>query len=251
MHFTLCIPTMDRYDTFLSVYLLKYVTNPLINEIIITDENGNDIQKILESNIEKSKLKLYNNNKVLGPFLNKLHACKLATNEWIALIDSDNFADEDYFKISYEYIKNLINPKYDIISPSFAKPRFDYRHLSNNIITKTNLKSLIEFDKKNRGENASLNVLMNTGNFILNKSLITEINLDNEINNIPYSSACDVIYFNTLLFEQFDVKFHVLSGLEYEHVVHDGSIYITTCNNYQQFNNDVNSRFYKETPETC
>jgi hypothetical protein len=243
MYFTLCIPTMDRYDTFLIAYLIKYVANPLINEIIITDENGNDIQKILESNIEKSKLKLYKNDNRLGPFLNKLRACNLATNEWIALIDSDNFADEEYFNISYKYIKQLINPKYDIISPSFAKPAFDYRHLHNNIITKTSLKSLIDFDDKNRGVNAGLSTLMNTGNYILNNSLITEINLNNEINNIPYSSACDVIYFNTLLFEQFDVKFHILSGLEYEHVVHHGSIYTTTCNKYPQFNNYVYHRF--------
>ena len=47
--FSLCIPTMDRYDKFLSNYLPKYLDNELISEIIITDENGYDIQKINES----------------------------------------------------------------------------------------------------------------------------------------------------------------------------------------------------------
>ena len=53
MNFTLCIPTMDRYDNFLSKNLPLYVDNPLINEIIITDENGNDVDKILNSTINK------------------------------------------------------------------------------------------------------------------------------------------------------------------------------------------------------
>ena len=39
--FSLCIPTMDRFDKFLSRYLPKYLANEYINEIIITDENGN------------------------------------------------------------------------------------------------------------------------------------------------------------------------------------------------------------------
>lgn len=38
--FSLCIPTMDIFDDFLSIYLPKYINNSLIIEIIITDENG-------------------------------------------------------------------------------------------------------------------------------------------------------------------------------------------------------------------
>ena len=251
MLFTLCIPTMDRYDKYLSVNLVKYVENPLISEIIITDENGNDIDKILQSNIDKSKLRLYKNKEVLGPFLNKVNACKLSTNEWIALIDSDNFADEDYFKLSQEYIANLISPKYDIISPSFAKPNYDFTYLSNNIITKNNLNSIIEIERQEYEKNgiplngATTSILMNNGNYILNKSLITDINLDNEMKNMHYSSACDVIYFNTLLFEQLDLKFHVLAGLEYEHALDDSGIYNITQHRYPLFNTMIYGRFFK------
>ena len=41
--FSLCIPTMDRFD-FLKTYLQEYIENELIDEIIITDEKS-DIQK--------------------------------------------------------------------------------------------------------------------------------------------------------------------------------------------------------------
>ena len=66
---------------------------------------------------------------------------------------------------------------------------------------------------------------MNAVNYVLNKFLINNLNLQNETDNIQKSSACDVIYFNTLLFEQFDVNMHVVAYMEYDHVVHDGSIY--------------------------
>ena len=42
---SLCIATMDRWD-FLKVNLPQYLTNPYISEIIISDENGHDAEKI-------------------------------------------------------------------------------------------------------------------------------------------------------------------------------------------------------------
>ena len=59
------------------------------------------------------------------------------------------------------------------------------------------------------------------------------------------SSACDVIYFNTLLFEQLDLNLHVVSNLEYEHVVHNGSVYIQTHKLFAKFNNYVHHRYNK------
>jgi 6-pyruvoyl tetrahydropterin synthase/QueD family protein len=43
-----------------------------IDEIVITDENGNDAKKIYHSFSNNSKLKVYTNIKQIGPFLNKL-----------------------------------------------------------------------------------------------------------------------------------------------------------------------------------
>jgi hypothetical protein len=103
--FTLCIPTIDRFDQFLHRYLEKYLDNEYISEIIITDENGNDIDKIRNVYGENSKLKLYKNETRLGPFLNKIKACSLANNEWIVLMDSDNFAYKDYFQMTKKYIE--------------------------------------------------------------------------------------------------------------------------------------------------
>jgi hypothetical protein len=243
--FSLCIPTMDRFDNFLSKYLIKYLENEYINEIIITDENGNDVEKIKTEFPNNSKLILIKNPTRLGPFLNKITACKAAKNEWIVLMDSDNFAYKEYFVTAKNYIKQVIGEQKNIIlAPSKAKPNFDYSHLSGLIFKKDtfNANRIIETHKKNSHHTLS-NVLMNTGNYVINKNLIYNLNLESEKDNIPKSSACDVIYFNTLLFEQLDLNMHVVPNLEYEHVVHNGSIYTQTCNIFRDFNNSIYNRY--------
>jgi glycosyltransferase involved in cell wall biosynthesis len=147
---SLCIPTMDRYDLFLSKYLKKYLTNIYIDEIVISDENGNDTQKILEDyplEIENKKIIVHVNSEKKGAFLNKRHVASLAKNEWVCLMDSDNFCDVDYFEAWTSYIKeNGIVSNY-IYMPEKTKPQngghqgFDFRSMGK-IITQENYKNI-------------------------------------------------------------------------------------------------------------
>ena len=236
---------MDRFDNFLHKYLEQYLCNEFISEIIITDENGNDIDKIKNIYGENAKIKLYKNDTRLGPFLNKIKACSLANNEWIALMDSDNFADKNYFSIAKDYIENNIKDQKNIIlAPCRANPNFNYSHLSGFIYKKGNFAENLEKEKNLiTCNNSSSDTLMNTGNYVINKYLINNLNIQNELENIKKSSACDVIYFNTLLFEQLDLHMHIIPNLVYEHVVHSGSIYTQTAQIYRDFNNQVYSRY--------
>ena len=79
--FSLCIPTIDRYDKFLSIYLPKYMNNLFIDEIIISDENGNDVKKIKQNIKNLDKFKFNINDEKLGVFYNKLKCCQLAKND--------------------------------------------------------------------------------------------------------------------------------------------------------------------------
>ena len=243
--FSLCIPTMDRFDNFLSKYLVKYLENEYINEIVITDENGNDIEKIKSAFPDNNKLTLIKNQTRLGPFLNKISACSAAKNEWIVLIDSDNFADKNYFITAKQCIEDVIGEEKNIIlAPSKALPNFDYSHLSGLIYKKGNFNFNKKFEETHKSShNSHSTILMNTGNYVINRSLIYNLNLSLEKDNISKSSACDVIYFNTLLFEQLDLNMYVVPNLVYQHVVHDGSIYMQTSNNFKEFNNLVYNRY--------
>jgi hypothetical protein len=233
--FSLCIPTMDRFENFLSINLPKYLDNELIDEIIICDENGNDYNKLKKNFSNNPKIKLFKNETTLGPFLNKIKVCKYAKNEWIVLIDSDNFADKDYFITAYNYIINNNISNTSIISPSFAKPVFNYKQFQNNIITKKNINNY-------KNNNLFLS-LMNTGNYVLNKYLYDNINISNE-KNINQSHSTDVIYVNTLFFEQYpNFEFHIIQNLEYDHSMHDGSIYLEYCEKFIEFSKKVHNRF--------
>ena len=76
--FSLCIPTMDRFDSFLNEYLPIYLDlkeKGVIEEIIVCDENGNDYAKILHrynNGDPYGPIKIYKNQTKLGAFKNKL-----------------------------------------------------------------------------------------------------------------------------------------------------------------------------------
>lgn len=242
--FSLCIPTMDRFD-FLNRFLPHYCENPLITEIIISDENGNDTKQIEKNRatygVNHIKISCFVNEKRLGPFYNKLAAlnrCKVNSADlgrcegksvFIALIDSDNFADLNYFSTAKNYIeKNNLSENF-VLMPSFAKPRFSYKSVPEVF-------SLFEPSEQYM-------VCFNTGNYILARDVFQNLKLNKDKNIIDHSSACDVILFNTLLLEQKQTRFFIVPELEYEHTVHDGSIYLQTYNREKVYSELVYSRF--------
>jgi NDP-sugar pyrophosphorylase family protein len=237
---------MNRFDQFLSINLPKYIENQLIDEIIISDENGEDIKKIKEAFPNCNKLKLFVNEKRLGPFLNKMNACQKAKNEWLVLMDSDNFADIDYFEIVNNYVLNKNLSKTTILAPCWAKPRFNYSHLSGEIFKKGNFKKIKNKEKNLSEGYFNSQTLMNTGNYVLNKYIIDNLDLTNEFKNLQFSHSCDVIYMNTLFFEQYDtMELRVLENLHYSHIVHNGSVYVQYHSKFRNFNNFIYNRYNK------
>lgn len=242
---SLCIPTMDRYDTFLHKYLLsyvKYLEMGLIDEIVICDENGNDYEKLCNSYNEyihsNTNFKVYKNDEVLGVFKNKLKVCSLANSKYIALIDSDNFCDDKYFLTVKQYIQENENSFSSsvVLAPSFAKPNFNYSDFDNSVVTKYNLKDY--FDRY------LFDVVLNTGNFVISKNIIEKIQYEEQY--IPYTSACDVLFFILLAFMQIDdFQLRVVKGLEYDHVVHNGSVYINNINNCINFRDNIVMENYR------
>jgi hypothetical protein len=241
--FSLCIPTIDRFDTFLRKNLVEYLKNDLISEIVVCDENGHDADKIVaEFGDAGGRLRVFRNEVRLGPFLNKLKCCRLATNTWIALIDSDNFADRTYFETAKAFLDTHKVSERSILAPCWARPRFDYRHLAGRLLCRQTL-GVSRRQEIAQNPQFSSEVLMNTGNYVLNKYLVDNLNIELEKENIPLSSACDVIYMNTLFFEQLDMHMYVIPGLHYDHEVHDGSIYIQTHRQFAEFTERVHNRY--------
>lgn len=230
--FSLCIPTANRFDGFLSKTLPKYLNNPYVNEIVITDETGDDVRKI-QNTFCNEKLKLVVNRSRLGPFFNKLKAGLLAQNEWVALLDSDNFADTDYFVSAVDYIADN-NPKPEtILAPCFAKPRFLYTAFQNKTINRGNVKDLLH------RHGWLIETFLNTGNFIVNKQLFN-ISIS-EPTSLIYQTPVDVLLFNLMVFDQHNADIVCLKGMEYQHAYHADSAYLKTHEQYHAQIEEINS----------
>ena len=252
--FSVCIPTMNRYDNYLSKFLPLYLKNDLIDEIIISDENGNDYNKLMNYFPNNDKIKLYKNEVVLGPFLNKLNVCKKASKQWIVLIDSDNFADNDYFIKIKEYIDMYNPPENSILSPDYGNEIFKWKHLSSlppptNVINKSTYNQLKILDdiqsKKYNGTTGCISHLMNLGNYVINKHLINNIDVSNETFLTKNSDCFDVVLFNLLCFEQLNMNFYIINNLKYTHTTSNDSIYLKTINKLRPYAENTYNRLYK------
>jgi len=213
---SLCITTMNRWE-FLEKNLPKYLESSYINEIVISDENGNDVKKIQET-FSSPKLKLFVNETRQGVYKNKLLAIRRATNEWTCLIDSDNFAPDSYFEACTKVFQDdksiVYSPERTL--PHGTHPGFDFRRFSNTFVDRTNFKKVYR-------HNGSGNVLLNCMNYIISKSLVQSLQ-----GNPSYEAACkalDSAYINYLIFQQ-NGRIFVVPGMAYEHVVHPGSNYL-------------------------
>lgn len=98
MSLTVAIPTMERWS-FLNEQLPKFLGNPSVSYVVINDENGKDINIICEIGLDSNpKLRLYSNDAVLGVYGNKRQCLLNAPSEWVAVLDSDNQFDADFFE---------------------------------------------------------------------------------------------------------------------------------------------------------
>lgn len=219
---TLCIPTMNRWE-FLKVSLPKYLANPYIAEIVISDENGADAAQI-RATFTDPKIRVSVNTNRLGPFLNKRKVIEMASNAFICLMDSDNFAPVSYFDAWATWLKGG-DPNVDTIySPCRTIPQanhegFDYRHFGGVYITKENYK----YYWKNI---PMATCLYNTGNYIVSKKMYMTTETDEHLKHLETARSPDVMFQNYFMWKNNNMKMVVVPGMMYDHIVHDGSYYI-------------------------
>jgi hypothetical protein len=232
---SLCIPTKNRWN-FLKLNLPNYLENPYIDEIVICDETGEDAKIIQEEYKDNEKIKVYVNEQVLGAFLNKRKVVSLAKNDFVCLMDSDNFSPLSYFEAWDNYTKEHgLNEKI-VYCPSRTIPQsnhqgFDYRAFIG----------IYNFEEcKRKFPDIIFNCMLNTGNYIFSKKLYMESEHDESHQELVSScKALDVLFQNYLLFTKGNAVFCIVPDMEYNHIVHDGSYYMETHReiNTQKFYN--------------
>lgn len=90
---------------------LKSLTNQTYREleiICVNDYSGEKMEKKLDSWKKKDKrIKIVNNEKNLGLFHTRLEGAKVATGDYIACVDSDDYVERDFYRsLVFEAIKS-------------------------------------------------------------------------------------------------------------------------------------------------
>jgi len=159
---TVAIPFYNNQE-YLGQALEPLLDCDFVSEIIIHDDASE-----YQIYSDHPKIKIYRNDKNLGAFKNKYLAVSKSTNEWVYLLDSDNY----FFDNSLEVVKNIKPQRGRYYSPSQLHLVDDGLDSSLNgkvvkydfgIVDATKAKSLLQ---SGIGE---FEWLINTGNFFIHR----------------------------------------------------------------------------------
>ena len=239
MSISVCIPTMRRFD-FLRESIPKYLENPHVTELIITDETGEDYTAITSA-FTHSKLRVYQNERRLGAIANKQRAASYATCDYVAILDSDNFADIPYFEAFKAYVGANACSDATVFAPCFAMPSFNYTRFIGKQLDRRTVHLYYP----------DINACLNTMNMVVRRSFLETYNL---MEDTPWcvdaDGSHDALYFS--LFSIFVKKatLVVVPGMVYEHRVHGGSWYLESVERSRGVYDRLMDRFFpKPTAE--
>ena len=210
MKLSLVITNHDRTDMLFKSYR-KVLGDDRISEIVIVDDYSRiDIysQVVFEVSIYK-KIRLIRNTENKGMQLNKAFAISQARNEWVIIFDSDNEIDTTYLDAFF----NIHDLKENCIyMPEKALPKYDFSKHSGKYLD-------VHYIAENI-KDSSLNVCMNTCNYIVNKKFYDKTFVENK-----NAKGSDTVY-HALNHLKGGGIFFIVPGMEYQHATHDGSEYL-------------------------
>ncbi|MBE3037007.1 MAG: glycosyltransferase [Candidatus Atribacteria bacterium] len=178
-----------------------------VKEIIITiDPSNTDPKKLIQSLRSYRKVKVYRNDKRLFVFRNKVNAVSKCTQEWVALIDSDNIAGGGYFGAFSKQPKN----KSILYQPSIGHTMIHYEEYIGEDIN-------LKWAAKNIDE-VKVNMMLNTMNYMFHRE--TWLNaLKGAIKDEYDPLTADSAFINYTCLKA-GMIMRIIPGMEYVHTVH-------------------------------
>lgn len=215
---SLCFTTWNRSDLLFQAFS-QIINDKCISEIVISDDNSHIgvIEQLYFKCKDIPKVKIFRNEKNVDCYFNKKKAIERATNEWVCILDSDNIFDINYINRIENLIVAGLNPK-TIYQPEWAKPHFDFRHLSGKLLNRSNIAQYMD--------NRSTDTMLNAMNYFVNRDEYLRIF---DPNTNPVTS--DSIYQNYRWLESGN-SIYVVPSLSYEHRV-----------NKEDFGNEADSHY--------
>jgi glycosyltransferase involved in cell wall biosynthesis len=234
---SIAIPTMRRWE-FLRDSLPLYLSRQEVLEVIVCDETGEDIEAIQASPFytslppsEKSRLRLFKNEKRLGIYENKRKAFAQAQAQasapFVAILDSDNIFSEEWFEVLHANI-NLADKNTIYASASF---------LSLSTDTGESRKPCEAFEGKRITKGlwnstftqTGWNHLLNDGNWVVPREAFKSWPSLEKVSKgfLAGATFCDALFsLRAMIVAGFEIWY--VPGLSYIHTVHQGSSWLQT-----------------------
>ena len=198
-----------------------YLGRPEVVEVVVCDETGEDYKAIQKSAFANNpKLRLFKNERRLGIYENKLKAASLATAPWIAVLDSDNLFDDEWFAtlhtITFDTNTIIASADFKNLNTATGEVSYPCKSFSGLTINKGSWNAILQ--------KLGWNFLLNDGNWIIPKGAVAALPADQRSSNWE---AADAIYMlRCFVFAGYSVYYS--PGLEYTHIVHPGSSWLQT-----------------------
>jgi len=216
----IAIPTMRRWD-FLKDSVPTYLSRPEVAEVVVCDETGEDYDALLEAFGKHPKLRLFKNDQRLGIYENKMKVLSLCKSDWVALLDSDNIFEDDWFESLHDL--NFSDPKLIYASADFKSLNVKTGAIRRECEAFSGL-SLNSGNWNTTLTQPKWNFLLNDGNWIVPRSVL------GTLPKVKSESlqAADAI-FMLRAFVKGGYTVYYVPGLEYTHLVHPGSSWLETA----------------------
>lgn len=208
MKISLAFTTYNSYSYIVKQLERDFFTmsGGLIDEIIIQDDFSEDYDLLKPHQTEN--VKVFRNEKNLSPLLSRVNLVRNCKNDWVLLMDSDNFLEKNCF----DKIKELELDSETTYCPDFARPNFGFKVFSNVLMD-------MEFVKP-KIPNLDMQIFLNTGNFLINRD--NYLKVSEKIDETFAYWAVDVIYFNYLWLSS-GYKLFCIKDYEYDHTLRGDS----------------------------
>jgi len=203
------IPTYNRSHMTLESFRDVY-DDERVQQITIVDDasDWNKWEELQSLCKNLDKVKLVRNEKNLDCYANKFVSICHSDMEWNILLDSDNVIDKNYLDVLFSFPAWASKT---ILTPSFAKPEFDFRNYEGLLISKQNVADYIH--------RPMFEVCLNACNYFVNRGEYVKV-WDGSVD--PVTS--DSIYFMSKWFEAGN-NLYITPSLHYHHRIHGNSHY--------------------------
>lgn len=211
------IPHFNRSD-LIYCPLRNIIHDHRVSEIIIYDDGSRASEfEAMRSKASRvsSKIKIVRHEDNRGAFRAKLEGVRLAKNEWVVLLDSDNFLFGHYLNAVFR--AGPWSPD-TIYCADFAWPDYAFTRWGGESFDMEGIRELC------RQKEFHILMLLNDGNYFVNREQY--VSTAEPFKEIDVAAA-DVLAFNYLWLNR-GSKLRVLDGVRYFHRVHEMSYFLKT-----------------------